>query len=184
MRNVRCCSIGISHDTRMKLLFLLTIFILPPLSSAFAADLAVIVMEVTGSCFDCQNYKLEFYDDGQVVFNGNAYTKQPGRSVASISSRHLTEIKRGFYDIEFFGLAPEYTQPRNVPSDTRTDVTTRLTFRDRNIEHSVLVNMGYGTKRPPGFTLLTDLIKRLSGAKQWACPVISSRGFDICTFPD
>ena len=154
--------------------------------AASASDELVISMEVTGECNRCQNFKLDIFENGVVIFEGRKNTRVNGKNNGSITMRQLGEIRQGFLDIGFFDLAREYPQPKGLPPDLVSHVETRLYFKYDRWENSVLVHALNSPGTPPGFKLIGNLIKRLSGARKWACPAVVSLDTTatVCDFPE
>lgn len=132
-----------------------------------------------------QEYRIEIFRDRSVVFIGRSNTHIRGEASGKLSNEQFGRIAAGFNDIGFFELGEYYGPSRkdHEPTLDGPTIETILFAGDKLRSRTVRVHNRSPMGTPPGFRLLISLIKRESGAKQWACPVIE-HGIDICGFSE
>lgn len=126
-----------------------------------------------------QEYRVDIYRDMSVVFDGVVSTRVIGKAQGKIGRQQFEQIRVGFIDIRFNTLQPIYEPTGTYVREGDGEIA--LKFRhDGGVSNIRVLD---GGDAPPGFRLLVELIKRNSGARQWACPMVV-RGADVCDFPD
>src|ERR1700743_33969 len=68
----------------------------------------VITMERTQCKGMCAEYKLSFYDDGSVVYDGKVGASKAGGWRATVSKEILDDLVTQFQRIDYFTLKPSY----------------------------------------------------------------------------
>lgn len=137
-----------------------------------------------------QDYRIEIYGDRTVVFHGILNTRVIGEARGKLSRQQFSSIYSGFVDIRFLELDPVYG-PDSYPSERIIEGEScyTLIFRSRGVERKVQVSSAIPKGTVPGIHLLIDHIKRVSGARQWACPALATPSLggdpmDVCQFPE
>jgi Domain of unknown function (DUF6438) len=69
----------------------------------------VITMERTQCKGMCAEYKLSFYDDGSVIYEGKANASKSGLWRATVTKETIDDLVMQFQRIDFFKLQPSYS---------------------------------------------------------------------------
>jgi hypothetical protein len=77
-------------------------------SAKATADAPVFTLERTQCKGMCAEYKLSFYSDGTVLYEGKANVSKAGRWRATISHNDMTQIMSAFERLNFFSLDNSY----------------------------------------------------------------------------
>jgi hypothetical protein len=118
-----------------------------------------------------QQYRIEIYQNLNVVFIGIANTKILGQSRGVISKNQYSALLAGFIDVQFSSLDPVYRSDLiNHSYAKEGEGGYQLHFRFREVNRSVQIRTDVPLGTPPGVRLLIDYIKRITEARQWACP--------------
>lgn len=138
-----------------------------------------------------QEYRIDIHPDLTVVFHGLTNTRIIGEARGKLTQKQLIRIFSAFSDIRFLKLDPVYGWERRDGTQriVESEDIYEVTFRVQETKHTVKVSSVVPQGTPPGFFLLIDEIKRLSGARQWACPASATSGrggraVDVCEFPE
>jgi hypothetical protein len=88
----------------------------------------VITMERTQCKGMCPEYKLSFYEDGSVVYEGKAGASKSGLWRATVRKESVDDLVTQFQRIDFFSLQPSYSgglsqNPIAIMSFRRNDRT-------------------------------------------------------------
>jgi hypothetical protein len=134
-------------------------------SSGAAGPEVVVSLERFRDCLGCSAYRLEFYPDGRVVYEGTDLVKMTGRHVGRTSADKMALITRTIRDMGFMTLKDQYIeQGRPVQGKTRITVTLDGQTKTTLFAYSQAdVNVR--------LTSLARLINEAADAKQWVCPV-------------
>jgi hypothetical protein len=116
----------------------------------------VITLERTACHGQCAEYKLSFYDDGQVLYDGKANVSKAGRWHATVSKQIVTQLLGEFQRMNFQSLQDKY--PAGL-TETSTAVTSlRTGDKVKIVTHDV------GSPFPPA--ALIALEDRIDAAVQ------------------
>ncbi len=72
------------------------------------AEPPIFTLERTQCKGQCAEYKLSFFSDGIVVYDGKANSSKAGQWHATVDRRTLDDIQAGFKKIDFFALNGAY----------------------------------------------------------------------------
>jgi Domain of unknown function (DUF6438) len=120
------------------------------------ADAPLFTLERTQCKGMCAEYKLAFYSDGLVTYEGKANVSKAGRWRATIPHETVSQIVAAFHDIDFFSLENSYA---GGLSKNPVAITTW-----RQNDHVKTVTHDVGSPFSPG--ALTTLEDRIDAAVQ------------------
>ena len=93
----------------------------------------VITMERTQCKGMCAEYKISFYDDGSVVYEGKAGASKAGIWHAAVSKEILDDLVTQFQRINFFSLQPSYSG--GLSQNPVAITSYRLSDRIKTVSH-------------------------------------------------
>jgi len=121
----------------------------------------VITLERTECHGQCPEYKLAFYDDGQVVYDGLANVSKAGRWYAHLPRETVLRLVTEFRRIGYDSLAPKYP-PGIAPSPLAT-ISLRAGDKVKVVSHE------QNSPFPPaGLSILEDRIDASVQSVDWA----------------
>lgn len=120
----------------------------------------VITLERMACHGECAEYKLSFYGDGQVVYDGKANVSKAGRWRATVSKQIVSDLVADFGRIRFQSLQDKY--PAGL-TETSTAVTSlRIGQQVKTVTHDV------GSPfPPPDLVALEDRIDAAVQSVNW-----------------
>lgn len=125
-------------------------------SAPVAEPAPLMTLERTGCHGQCAEYKLSFYGDGQVVYDGKANVSKAGRWHATVTKQIVSQLLDEFQRVNFQALQDKY--PAGL-TETSTAVTSlRIGDRVKVVTHDV------GSPFPP--PALIALEDRIDAAVQ------------------
>jgi Domain of unknown function (DUF6438) len=93
----------------------------------------VITMERTQCKGMCAEYKLSFYEDGSVVYEGKANASKAGLWRAAVSKETVDDLVTQFQRIDFFALQPSYGG--GLSQNPVAVTSLRLNDRTKTVSH-------------------------------------------------
>jgi|SRR5579863_6691279 uncharacterized protein DUF6438 len=120
----------------------------------------VITLERTGCHGQCAEYKLSFYEDGQVVYEGKANVSKAGRWHATVTKDILSDLLTEFQRTSYSALSDTY--PAGL-TETSTAITSlRTGDKVKTVTHEV------GSPFPPAALIaLEDRIDASVQSVDW-----------------
>jgi hypothetical protein len=100
-----------------------------------AAPLPIITTERTGCHGQCAEYKLSFYESGEVVYEGKAGSSKAGRWRATLSPRTINQLVAEFQRIGFSKLDDTY--PGGLNPSAVAITTFRSGDKVKTVTHEV-----------------------------------------------
>jgi Domain of unknown function (DUF6438) len=131
-----------------------------PIAVPESAVPPVITLERTGCHSQCAEYKLSFYDDGQVIYEGKANVSKGGRWRTTVGKQALAELVTEFQRTGYSSLNDKY--PAGI-TETSTAITSlRLGDKTKTVSHEV------GSPFPPAaLVALEDRIDASVQSVEW-----------------
>jgi uncharacterized protein DUF6438 len=118
----------------------------------------VITLERTACRGQCAEYRLSFFDDGQVIYEGKANVSKAGRWHAVVPKQMVADLVADFQRIGFLSL--DRTYPPGLTETSTATTTLRVGDRVKTVTHDV------GSPFPP--PALATLEDRIDAAVQQA----------------
>ena len=120
----------------------------------------IITLERTGCHSQCAEYKLSFYDDGQVIYEGKANASKAGRWRATLGKPALAELVTEFQRTGYSSLSDKYPAGISEPSTAITSL--RVGDKTKTVTHEV------GSPFPPAaLVALEDRIDASVQSVDW-----------------
>jgi hypothetical protein len=132
----------------------------PAPAPAAPATPPLITLERTGCHGQCAEYKLSFYEDGQVVYEGKANVSKAGRWHATVTKDILSDLLTEFQRTSYATLSDKY--PAGL-TETSTAITSlRTGDKVKTVTHEV------GSPFPPAALIaLEDRIDASVQSVDW-----------------
>jgi len=99
------------------------------------SDPAVITLERTGCHGQCAEYKLSFYDDGEVVYEGKANVSKAGRWHATVTKDILSDLLTEFQRTSYGALSDKY--PAGLTETSIATTSLRTGDKVKTVTHEV-----------------------------------------------
>jgi (2Fe-2S) ferredoxin len=121
----------------------------------------VITLERTACRGQCAEYKLAFYEDGQVVYDGRANSSKAGRWYAHVTPETVGRLASEFKRIGYDSLAPKY--PPGLTDSPIASTSLRAGTRIKTVTHEE------GSPfPPPALSVLEDRLDAAVQSVDWA----------------
>jgi hypothetical protein len=127
---------------------------------ADAPALPVITLERTACHGQCAEYKLSFYEDGQVIYDGMANVSKAGRWYARVPRSTVEDLTGDFRRIGYDTLAAKY--PPGIADSPVATVSLRESGRMRTVTHQQ--NSPFP---PPALSVLEDRLDAAVQSVDW-----------------
>jgi hypothetical protein len=120
----------------------------------------VITLERTGCHGQCAEYKLSFYDDGEVVYEGKANVSKAGRWHATVTKDILSDLLTEFQRTSYGALSDKY--PAGLTETSIATTSLRTGDKIKTVTHEV------GSPFPPASLIaLEDRIDASVQSVDW-----------------
>jgi len=120
----------------------------------------VITLERTGCHGQCAEYKLSFYDDGEVVYEGKANVSKAGRWHATVTKDILSDLLTEFQRTSYGALSDKY--PAGLTETSIATTSLRTGDKVKTVTHEV------GSPFPPASLIaLEDRIDASVQSVDW-----------------
>lgn len=121
----------------------------------------IITLERTGCHGQCAEYKLSFYDDGEVVYEGKANVSKAGRWHATVTKDILSDLLTEFQRTGYAGLSDKY--PAGLTETSTATTSLRSGDKVKTVTHEV------GSPFPPASLIaLEDRIDASVQSVEWS----------------
>jgi hypothetical protein len=121
----------------------------------------VITLERTGCHNQCAEYRLAFYDDGEVIYDGKANVSKAGRWKAALSKQAVTDLLAEFQRIGYGSLSDKY--PSGITETSTATTSLRTGDKVKTVTHEV------GSPFPPAtLVALEDRIDASVQSVEWS----------------
>jgi Domain of unknown function (DUF6438) len=120
----------------------------------------IITLERTGCHGQCAEYKLSFYDDGEVVYEGKANVSKAGRWHATVTKDILSDLLTEFQRTGYATLSDKY--PAGLTETSTATTSLRSGDKVKTVTHEV------GSPFPPAsLVALEDRIDASVQSVEW-----------------
>jgi Domain of unknown function (DUF6438) len=120
----------------------------------------LITLERTGCHGQCAEYKLSFYEDGQVVYEGKANVSKAGRWHATVTKDILSDLLTEFQRTSYSTLSDKY--PAGLTETSTAATSLRTGDKVKTVTHEV------GSPFPPAALIaLEDRIDASVQSVDW-----------------
>lgn len=121
----------------------------------------LITLERTGCHGQCAEYKLSFFEDGQVVYEGKANVSKAGRWHATVTKDILSDLLTEFQRTSYATLSDKY--PAGLTETSTATTSLRTGDKVKTVTHEV------GSPFPPAALIaLEDRIDASVQSVDWA----------------
>lgn len=157
-----------SHLPLMLFLLALAFFSLcPNVIAQEKPDSKIVITIKREVCFgSCPVYSAQIYEDGTVVYVGEAFVKVEGERRHRITEDRVRELIKAFERINYFSLKDRYAVDENGQSVT--DQPTTTTSISLNGKYKKVVDYYCAPKE---LVALEDLIDKLAGLYEYIGPL-------------
>jgi hypothetical protein len=131
-----------------------------PAAAPEPATPPIVTLERTGCHGQCAEYKLSFYDDGEVIYEGKANVSKAGRWRATLSKDVLADLITEFQRTGYASLTDKY--PAGLTETSTATVSLRTGDKVKTVSHEV------GSPFPPAALIaLEDRIDASVQSAEW-----------------
>lgn len=131
-----------------------------PAAVAQPATPPVVTLERTSCHSQCAEYKLSFYDDGEVIYEGKANVSKAGRWRATLSKDVLVDLVTEFQRTGYSSLTDKY--PAGLTETSTAIISLRTGDKVKTVTHEV------GSPFPPAaLVALEDRIDASVQSADW-----------------